>query len=70
MNSVMATPKQILYIKKLMEWAEDRGELITVLHEINPDLGEEEDFDDWIKRQSIGRASEVIDILKEVIGQI
>jgi hypothetical protein len=68
MNSVMATLKQILYIKRLMEWAEDRGQLGDAIHEINPDLGEDEDFDDWVKRQSVSRASEVIEVLKEIIG--
>jgi hypothetical protein len=60
-----ATPKQIKYIDALLEQHDNMGNLQNVIEEINPDLGEDEDFMVWMKRQDIRRASEVIDILKE-----
>ena len=59
------TEKQLTYINVLLDMHDKDGTLEDVIVEINPDLGEEEDFDEWIKRQSIRRASEIIDILKE-----
>lgn len=59
------TPKQYQYIENLLERHDEIGTLEDVIHEINPDLDEDEDFMVWLKRQSVGRASEVIDILKE-----
>lgn len=60
-----ATVAQLRYIDALLERHEVSGTLGEVIREINPDLGEEEDFMVWMRRQEVGRASEVIDILKE-----
>lgn len=62
---IRATAKQISYINFLLDQHEAAGTEEDVIHEINPDLGEEEDFSRWLVRQDIRRASEVIDILKE-----
>lgn len=59
------TSKQYQYVEHLLGRHDEEGTLKDVLYEINPDMDEEEDFMDWLKRQSVGRASEVIDILKE-----
>jgi hypothetical protein len=66
----MASVKQIDYIDKLMEKADQAGLLEEVLREINPDLGEDEDFMVWIAKQPVRRASEAIDILKEWLNKI
>lgn len=61
-----ATNKQLVYIDALLERHEVSGTLEDMMHEINPDGWEEdEDFMVWMRRQSVARASEVIDILKE-----
>jgi hypothetical protein len=60
-----ATEKQLAYIDRLLERHDEAGTLEDVIAEINPDLGEEEEFMRWAARQSVRRASEVIDILKE-----
>jgi hypothetical protein len=59
------TDKQLAYVDHLLERHEERGTLEDVIAEINPDLGENEDFMFWLRRQDVRRASEVIDILKE-----
>ena len=60
-----ATPKQISYIESLLGRHDELGTLEDVIQEINPDLEEDEDFMEWMRRQDVRRASEVIDILKE-----
>jgi hypothetical protein len=60
----MATQKQIEYINFLLDKHDNNGTLTDVMHDINPDYSEDEDFSDWIKRQTIGKASEIIDDLK------
>ena len=61
----LCTENQLNYINFLLEKHDNRGTLEDVISEIDPDLGEEEDFAEWIRRQGVGRASEVIEILKE-----
>jgi len=60
-----ATEKQLAYIASLLEKHDEAGTLEDVIDEISPDMREEEDFMVWVRRQSVARASEVIDILKE-----
>lgn len=61
----MPTDKQLAYIDFLLDRHDERGTLEDVIAEINPDLGENEAFEKWLLRQSVRRASEIIDILKE-----
>jgi hypothetical protein len=65
LRSVNATPKQVSYIESLIDRHDENATLEDVIHEINPDMEDDEDFMDWIRRQSVRRASEVIEILKE-----
>jgi hypothetical protein len=60
-----ATEKQLIYIGVLLERHDEAGTLEDVIVEIDPDLREDEEFMRWAARQSIARASEVIEILKE-----
>jgi hypothetical protein len=60
-----ATPKQVSYIEHLLERHDKNDTLEDMMMEINPDMDEDEDFVHWVRRQSIGRASEVIEILKD-----
>jgi hypothetical protein len=69
MSNHICTQKQLAYINALLERHDNAGTLEDVIAEINPDLGEEEEFMVWMKRQSIARASEVIDILKENLSE-
>lgn len=59
------TVNQLVYIKRLLRWCDEVGSLEDVIIAIKPDLEEDEEFEKWIAKQSVARASEVIDILKE-----
>lgn len=63
----MSTQKQIEYCNYLLGRHDDEGTLDDVIHGINPNYGEDEDFSDWFKRLPVAKASEVISTLKEAI---
>lgn len=61
----LATPKQIEYIHFLLDRLEDYGENLTdILIDLNANYGEDEDFNDWLRRQTIEEASKIIEYLK------
>jgi hypothetical protein len=66
-TKLMATDKQLAYIENLLEWLEDANLLSEAIAEVRPNLGENEDFMDWAKKQSVTRTSEVIGTLKIVL---
>lgn len=59
------TRKQLDYVYILLERHDHEGTLEDAIVEIRPEMGENEDFMVWLARQSVRRASEVIDILKD-----
>lgn len=61
----MATDKQISYANFLLKKLEESGELADAIHDLNPDFREDEDIQDWFRRLTVRRMSQVIDALKE-----
>ena len=64
-----ATERQLSYIASLLERHDEAGTLDDVISEVNPDMREDEEFMHWVRRQSVARASEVIDVLKENLSE-
>jgi hypothetical protein len=62
------TNRQLAAIDFLLKWCDRKGTLVEAIREIKPDLEEDEDFMEWMARQSISKGFEVINILRSGLG--
>lgn len=62
-----ATPKQIAYIRHLLDRLEEERDsdvLTDILIDLKAEYAEHEDFEDWLRRQSPEETSKIIEYLK------